>query len=513
MVREIGRYRILERLATGGMADVFRAEVVGAEGVRKEVALKLVRGEHASSSEFVAMFVREARLAARLTHANVVQIFEFDQAAGRHYIAMELVRGHHLGRVVDRCRERGLRFGTARAVFVAAEVATALAYAHQPAEDGVPGLVHRDVSPHNVLVSWEGEVKLTDFGIARAANRAGLTRPGTLEGKLAYVAPEQARGEPADARANLFSLGVVLWELLTGTRLFVRESEAATLDVVLRGPAPSAPSSWNEGIPPALDDLVLRCLERDPERRAASARTLAAELRAMLLQLSRSPLDWELRSLMHQLWPEGQRATAPLPEPTLRRPPPAEEPVAPIAAEPSVDETRTLAVGRRAVQGWRLWVALGVGGVATAVGVGAWRGVRAGGGQRPAVVAAGSAPVASAAAAPPPVDLQQPPPGPGPAAAAPMGVAAPHATRGRGAPIFGMALPPPASGEGLLSVNAVPWATLVVDGRQMGDTPRELRLQAGSHRVRAVHPRLGAVESTVEIVAGRRTGWFPRLGR
>src|SRR5512133_201256 len=382
MVRAMGRYRILERLATGGMADVFRAEVMGAEGVRKEVALKLVRGEHAGSSEFVAMFVREARLAARLTHANIVQIFEFDQAEGRHYIAMELVRGHHLGRVVDRCRELGLRFGTARAVFVAAEVATALAYAHQPAADGAPGLVHRDVSPHNVLLSWEGEVKLADFGIARAASRAGLTRPGTLEGKLAYMAPEQARGEAADARADLFALGVVLWELLTGTRLFARETEAATLDLLLRGPVPSAPSDWNEGIPPALDALVLRCLERDAERRAASARELAAELRTLLLRLSRSPLDWELRSLMQQLWPEGQRESVPAPEPTRRRAPPEPElePIAPIAAEPAEDETHTLAVAPRGATRWRHRTAVAAAILAAAGGGGAWRTYRSGGG-------------------------------------------------------------------------------------------------------------------------------------
>jgi serine/threonine-protein kinase len=504
MVRAIGRYRILERLATGGMADVFRAEIMGAEGVRKEVALKLVRGEHAGSSEFVAMFVREARLAARLTHANVVQIFEFGQAEGRHYIAMELVRGHHLGRVADRCRELGLRFGTARAVFVAAEVATALAYAHQPAADGSPGLVHRDVSPHNVLLSWEGEVKLADFGIARAASRAGLTRPGTLEGKLAYMAPEQARGEAADARADLFALGVVLWELLTGTRLFARDTEAATLDLLLRGPVPSAPSAWNEGIPPALDALVLRCLEREPERRAASARDLAAELRTLLLQLARSPLDWELRSLMQRLWPEGQRESVQAPEPTRRRPPPEAEPIAPVAAEPAEDETRTLGVAPRGAPRWRRRAALAAAILAAVAGGGAWRAYRRGG--VPPAPPASFAPAAVSAAAP-----RSAPSAPSGAVAPASGGAAPAPVRS--ATIYGMPLPLPAAGEGLLSVNAVPWATLVVDGRTLGDTPREVRLPAGRHRVRVEHPRLGSVEGTVEIVAGRRTGWYPRLGR
>ncbi len=150
-MRPFGKYRLLEPLATGGMAEVWRAEVTGAEGVVKEVALKLVRGEHEADSAFVRMFVQEARLAAKLGHANVVQVFEFDQVEGRYYIAMELVRGRHLGRVMDRARERGVRLGVPRAVHVAAEVARALAYAHRLADGGRPlGLVHRDVSPHNV---------------------------------------------------------------------------------------------------------------------------------------------------------------------------------------------------------------------------------------------------------------------------------------------------------------------------------------------------------------------------
>jgi len=200
-VRIFGKYRLHELLASGGMADVWRAEVTGAAGVVKEVALKLVRGEHAASSEFVRMFIEEARLAARLGHANVVQVFEFDQVDGRYYIAMELVRGHHLGRVVERARELGLRLGLPRAVHLGAEIARALAHAHRAAEGGRPlGIVHRDVSPHNVLVSFEGEVKLADFGIARAMGQAGLTAPGTVKGKVAYMAPEQGRGEALDAR-------------------------------------------------------------------------------------------------------------------------------------------------------------------------------------------------------------------------------------------------------------------------------------------------------------------------
>ena len=203
---------------------------------------------------------------------------------------------------------------------VGLEVARGLDHAHRLAVEGrAVGLVHRDVSPSNILLSREGEVKLADFGIARA-EQGDLTVPGTLEGKLAWVAPEQARGEPVDGRADLFSLGVVLWELLTGARPFARETEAATLEALLRGPVPSPPSGWNEGIPPALDALVLACLEREAGRRPASAREVADRLRALLPRMAAAPQDWELRPFMRRLWPEGEVRAAPPPAPTSSSP-------------------------------------------------------------------------------------------------------------------------------------------------------------------------------------------------
>ncbi len=322
-MRPLGKYRLLEPIASGGMAEVYRAEVAGPEGFVKEVALKVVRGDHAEGSDFVRMFIQEARLASRLTHANIVHVFGFDRVEGRYCIAMEFVHGRTLRAVVERCRERGVRLGMTRAVFVAAEVAKALAYAHRPPEaGGVAGLVHRDVSPHNVLVSFEGEVKLADFGIARAMNAAGLTDPGTVKGKLAYMAPEQARGGRVDARADLFSLGVVLWELLAGRRLFARDSDAATMAAVLSGDPISPPSAWNEEVPPELDAAVMGLLERDPERRTRSADELATALGAVLLRAARSPEDLALGPLMRRLWPdEATPPSARAGEPTAIRPP------------------------------------------------------------------------------------------------------------------------------------------------------------------------------------------------
>ncbi|HET9554718.1 MAG TPA: serine/threonine-protein kinase, partial [Anaeromyxobacteraceae bacterium] len=339
-MRSFGRYRLLEPLASGGMAEVWRAETAGPAGVRKEVALKLVRGEHGALGDFAAMLVEEARLAARLTHANVVQVFELCEEGGRHAIAMELVRGKDLGRVLERCRELGVRLGLPRAVHVGVEVARALAYAHRLAEAGRPlGVVHRDVSPHNVLVSFEGEVKLADFGIARAMSHSGLTDPGTVKGKLAYMAPEQARGEPVDARADVFALGVVLWELCAGRRLFARDGDAATLGALIGQEPISAPSHWNEAVPPALDAAILGALERDPARRTPSADALGGALATVLLGLARTPEDVDLRGFMRGLWPDGGESRA-APEPTAVRP----IPLVTLAAEPSV--TRTIAAPR-----------------------------------------------------------------------------------------------------------------------------------------------------------------------
>ncbi|MFO0581759.1 MAG: serine/threonine-protein kinase [Anaeromyxobacter sp.] len=550
-MRVLGKYRLQELLASGGMADVWRAEFTGAAGVVKEVALKLVRGEHEASSEFVRMFVEEARLASRLGHANVVQVFEFGQveqdglgSAGgtRYYIAMELVRGHHLGKVVERARERGTRLGLARAVHVAAEVAKGLAHAHRLAEGGRPlGIVHRDVSPHNVLVSFEGEVKLADFGIARAESQAGLTAPGTLKGKVAYMAPEQARGAAdVDARADLFALGVVLWELCAGRRLFARESEGATLAALLAGDPISPPSAWNEDVPPRLDAVVMAMLARDPAARIATADDVVAALSGVLLELARSHEDVDLRGFMARVFPEGP-APATAPEPTKVRTPRPEAP----AAAPEDEITRTAPATRKA-RAWRAW---GAGIAALAVVGGGWVALRAGSGTAPAAAAApgagtgtgsapgsapasasGAAPAAAAAPAPPAVPAPDPVPDPGPDAApvpAPSAPAphpaAPHSLDDpprRPRPrvlassdrLDGLPVPPASTGTGLLFVESSPWAPVLLDGVRVADsTPVLLRLTAGAYQVRLERPGYRPSIATLRVMAGQRKRHTPRL--
>jgi serine/threonine-protein kinase len=534
-VRTFGKYTLLEPLASGGMADVFRAETAGAAGVTKEVALKLVRGEHGADDEFVRMFIQEARLASRLTHANVVQVFEFDAVDGRYYIAMELVRGRNLARVMERCREQGVRLGLPRAVHLTVEAARGLAYAHRLAgTDGRPlGLVHRDVSPHNLLVSFEGEVKIADFGIARAMGRAGLTAPGTIKGKLAYMAPEQARGEAVDARADVFSLGIVLWELCTGRRLLARESEAAVLAALLAPDPVSAPSAWNEEVPPELDAIVLAALEKDPARRTRSAEELAQGLSRVLLRLARAPEDWDLRALMHRLWPEGAAPPAAAPEETRVR-----APAAAGDAPAADDATRTAPApeGRRRPARWLAAALVASGAIAAAVAGTVRR-------SDPHGPAAAAPPGGSASSGPelergspspperaerdapaaPPAGIAGPTPAPAdlgaPAAPlrAPPAPPAAEATvkaRVRSAPgIYGLPVPAASSGDGVVSVNANPWANLSVDGVRVGETPRTVRLPAGLHRLRLEHPRHAPIEKVVEVRAGRRESWNATLSR
>jgi serine/threonine-protein kinase len=529
------------------MADVWRAEVSGAEGVVKEVALKLVRGEHAARSDFVRMFVQEARLAARLTHANVVQVFEFDQIDGRYYLAMELVRGRHLGQVAERARELGARFGLPRAVHVGAEVAKGLAYAHRLADGGrLLGLVHRDVSPHNVLVSFEGEVKLADFGIARAMNSGELTDPGTVKGKLAYMAPEQARGATVDARADVFSLGVVLWELCAGRRLFARESDAATLAAVLAAEPVSRPSAWNEEIPAELDAAILGALERDPERRTRSAQELAAALAAVLLRVTRAPEDVDLRAFVQRLFPReaalaasgapAQEATAVRPVPVAREPQ-AEPSIAEASPAPSEEgATRTAPSGlRRAPRRLAAPAAVAVGAAAAAalaVLAAPWRHAREAPDSAPgspppatAVRAATAAPRASPPAipsaapnamaptttTPTPKATPTPTPTPIPSATSTPTPAAQGAAPARRSPplkaihaLEQLPMPPAASGEGILSVNPMPWGAVTVDGEALGDSPLEVQLPAGRHRVRIDRRGQRGPERPVTVEAGRR---------
>ena len=275
-----GRYVLLRKLAIGGMAEVWLARA--ADGSGKPVVLKRILPQFAADPEFVARFREEAQLTLSLVHGNIVPVFEVGVVGEDTYIAMEHLPGHDLRTVLKRSRDRGTRPPPGVAAWMIGEVLRGLDYAHRKRDaQGKPLLlVHRDVSPSNIVISTEGAVKLLDFGIAKAIGREA-TRTGVLRGKVGYMSPEQARGEPISPSSDLFSTAVVLYELLTAERLFDGESEPEILERVKSAPIPRVRDKV-PAIPPELDAIVARALERDASRRFASAAEFHAALARVL---------------------------------------------------------------------------------------------------------------------------------------------------------------------------------------------------------------------------------------
>jgi serine/threonine-protein kinase len=268
-------YTILAPLAEGGMAEVFLAERRGPGGVAKVIALKRLAPALEADGESVAMFRREAKIALDLSHGRIVPVFDFQEGDAGYFLAMEYVRGWNVAKILGAAAAKRTPLPPALVAFVIEAVAEGLAYAHErTGDDGAPlGLVHRDVSPANVLVSIEGEVKIADFGIARAAALAPLTQGGSIKGKIPYMSPEQARGEPLDARSDLYSLGVIMFELSTARRYVRADSEAMLLDKVRRAERPEM-----NDVPPALAQVIAKATAARPEDRFVAARAMHAAL-------------------------------------------------------------------------------------------------------------------------------------------------------------------------------------------------------------------------------------------
>ncbi|AKJ02761.1 serine/threonine protein kinase [Archangium gephyra] len=285
------KLQIIRRLGQGGMAEVFLAKQVGVKGFEKFVVMKKILPQFAENAEFVDMLFAEARANARLTHPNVVQTFDVGMNDGVAYILMEYVRGPDLKKLMNELRRKGLALPLEHALRIVAETAAGLHYAHSYVDPaGVPHpVVHRDVSPHNVLISLDGAIKLSDFGIAKVQGEEN-TQAGVLKGKISYISPEAASGRALDARNDVFALGVVLFELLTGTLPFKRDHDAATLSAIVREPAP-VPSQLKPNIPQDVSDLILRALVKDPARRTPSAAAMREEIEAVMAhhRLNSSP--------------------------------------------------------------------------------------------------------------------------------------------------------------------------------------------------------------------------------
>jgi len=282
-----GNYELLERIATGGMAEIFRAKQLGLEGFEKELCIKRILPHLAREPQFIKMFLDEARIAARLSHPNITQIYNLGAQGGTYFIAMEYVDGQDLREVWRMCEARGQPMPPQYACRIVAEAAAALHHAHKKTnKQGKPlGIVHRDVSPQNILVTRTGDVKVVDFGIAKAADSSTHTRAGVLKGKFAYMSPEQAAGGRIDRRTDIFALGVILHELITGVRLFKRDTDVSTLTAVGNCHV-DPPSDSVEGVDDELDAIVLKALAKNPKDRFQDGEELQLALEKWLVEKS-----------------------------------------------------------------------------------------------------------------------------------------------------------------------------------------------------------------------------------
>ncbi len=276
-----GRYRLLERIGAGGMAIVYRALAVASDGNSRELVIKRLLPELCRDRQFSSMLVAEARISARLRHPNIVQVYELGRVGDEFYLAMELVDGVDLVRMLNGCIHAKRQLPIGASCHVAVELARALAYAHdlRDNENRPLAIVHRDVTPSNVMVTRQGAVKLLDFGVAKAAEhvRDERTRTGTLKGKVNYLSPESADGMPVDRRADIFALGIVLHECLTLKRLFKADGDLQTLRLI-REAKVAPPSATRAEVTPELDRVILKMLARDPDARYADCHELVADL-------------------------------------------------------------------------------------------------------------------------------------------------------------------------------------------------------------------------------------------
>ncbi|MBX7102368.1 MAG: protein kinase [Myxococcaceae bacterium] len=463
----LGRYLLTSRLASGGMGEVFVGLQTGLGGFSKPIAVKLLLPHLATDPSSVERFLAEAKLAAQLNHSNVVQILDVGEDDGRYFIAMELVRGVSLSRLIRVAREAGRSLDAATLTHVARGLCDGLHHAHHlgAAEGRRAGLVHRDVTPHNVLVSSAGEVKLADFGIARIRDRGEALPTGTVEGKLEYLAPEQLEGRPADLRSDLYSAGVTLHALATLASPFARATSQATAQAVLEAAVPPL-AEVRPDLPRALTDAIARAMARDPRQRFESARAfrdalpppegsapdaLGALVRALCAkdvgQLEESATQalrvaHQTASLESAAGAALSSGTASLPDAVAAPPPRSRRPLAAVLAGAAV----------------------------AALGAAAYLANTA--------APPGATPVTPVEEAPPAAALvaQAPPEEAPPAAVAPEPVPAPAAAPDEAPP---KAARPTAAraaraakdGTAYLTVDSEPWSTVSIDGRTVGETP------------------------------------------
>ena len=307
---QFGKYTLFERIGRGGMAEVYKGRIQGPAGFERVFVVKRILPHLSDDTSFIKMFVEEAKLSARLNHPNIVHIFELGAVEGEYFISMEYIRGHDLSATM---RAIWKALGPPRpelVAYIGREACRGLAYAHNLTdENGRPlGMIHRDVSSSNVMLSYEGAVKLLDFGIAKALGDAEPSKSGTLKGKYAYMAPEQTEGDNIDNRSDIFAIGIVLHEVLTGRRLFKGQNDVQTIERVRRCDVPLASAS-NPAIPREMDQILLKALQRDPARRWSNAADMADALDDIVHAARFQPTH--LQQILYDLFPPEGGAPAP----------------------------------------------------------------------------------------------------------------------------------------------------------------------------------------------------------
>jgi serine/threonine-protein kinase len=306
------RYKVLEKIASGGMAEVFRAESAGLEGFKKTVAIKRVLPHLSEKKQFMGMFLDEARLSAHLSHSNCVQVFDIGVGDNTYFIVMEFVDGSELKGVIEHRKRLNQPFPIEEACLICVRICEGLAYAHELVDSKGENLhiVHRDMSPPNVLITRHGEVKIVDFGLAKANSQLEHSEPGIIKGKFSYLSPEAALGQPVDGRTDIFAVGIILWELLAGRRLFFGETDLETVRAVQQAKVPPI-RSINPRVSPGLESVLARALSGDPSQRYQSARDLGRDLNKILFHLGREVSSFDIAQLVLPIWRERNEKRRP----------------------------------------------------------------------------------------------------------------------------------------------------------------------------------------------------------
>lgn len=301
-----GKYKIIKKLESGGMAEVFHAEYESMEGFKKQVAIKRVLPHLSQNREFIAMFLDEARLSLKLNHANIVQTFDIGFSNNTYFITMEYVDGVNMKKVLEYHLKHSIFMDPAYAAFIMNEVCKGLAYAHSLKDQHgrALGVVHRDVSPPNILLSRQGEVKLVDFGLAKATSQLEHTEPGIIKGKFSYLSCEAAWGKEVDARADIFSAGIIFWEMLAGGRkLFLGETDYETVMLVRDAKVPPI-TSINPDVPGEFEFIIMKALQPDPDRRYQTATEMGRDIARAMFSLQKPVTAYDIGQMVEQIQKE-----------------------------------------------------------------------------------------------------------------------------------------------------------------------------------------------------------------